>query len=89
MKYICTEDEKGKEEIFLFPSHIDHDAMAEGLEGFRNQTYGNWERLYRKPISAGFIMLENGQLVCGGNSQSLDLKSRHKPDTELLNKQMQ
>jgi len=79
IKFITTQDENGKEDIFLFPNNIDHDAMAEALEGIRNQTHGNWERIYRKPVAAGFV--ENGK--CIGRSETLGLKSRLK-DTELL-----
>lgn len=83
LKYIVTRTEKGEEEMFLFPSHIDHDAFAEALECFRNQTHGNWERVYRKPISAGFV---NTNGICRGSSSSLGLSSRAE-DTELLSTQ--
>jgi hypothetical protein len=85
MKYICTKDENDKLEIFTFPRSIDHDAMAEALEGFRNKTYGNWERIYRKPISAGFVDV-NGN--CYDRSESLGLDSRKKEDTLLLKNQL-
>jgi hypothetical protein len=80
MKYIVTVDETGTEDIFVFPKHIHHDAMAEMLEGIRNQTYGNWERIYRKPVAAGFI---NEKFECYGSSESLGVVSR-KQDTQLL-----
>lgn len=79
MKYIVTKTEDGKRDIFLFPSTINHDAMAEALYGIKNQTHGDWERIRRKPVSAGFI--EGGK--CCGRSESLRLES-HAGDTELL-----
>lgn len=83
MKYIVTRTEDGTEEIFTFPRSINHDAMAEALEGIRNQTHGNWERVFREPVSAGFLN-EHGH--CHGNSESLGLKSRTQ-DTEILKNQ--
>lgn len=85
MKYITTKDEEGKEELFTFPKSIDHDAYAEALECFRSKTYGNWERIYREPIAAGFV---DKNWKCYGGSETLNLASR-KEDTELLKKQME
>ena len=79
MKYIVTKDEDGKEDIFLFPKSIDHDVMAETLEGMRSATHGEWVREFRTPVSAGFI--ENG--ACIGGSETLGLSSRV-GDTDLL-----
>lgn len=84
MKFITTIDEEGKEELFTFPKSINHDAYTEALEGIRNQTHGNWERIYRKPISAGLI---DSNFKCYGTSESLGLSSR-KEDTELLKEQL-
>jgi hypothetical protein len=84
LKFITTRNEEGAEEVFVFPKSIDHDAMAEALEGIRNQTHGNWKRSYRKPIAAGFVSEQWG---CYGMSQTLDLQSRPE-DTELLAKQI-
>lgn len=84
MKYITTEQEDGKQEVFVFPKSIDHDAMAEVLPHIKNQTYGRWERVYRKPISAGFV---DQNWICYGCSESLDLISRPE-DTKLLAEQM-
>jgi hypothetical protein len=81
MKYIVTKDESGKEEIFLFPNNVHHDAMAEVLNHIKNQTWGDWERVRRKPIAAGFI--EKGE--CVGRSESLRLESRPIIDTALFN----
>lgn len=79
MKFITTQDRDGKEELFIFPRNINHDAMAEVLGYIKNQTHGNWSRVFRKPISAGFI--EGGK--CCGMSESLKLKARPE-DTALL-----
>ena len=76
MKFITTVDEKGIEEMFIFPRGIDHDAMAEALEGIKNKTHGNWERIYRKPVAAGFV---NG-VGTYGRSESLDLSARPEDD---------
>lgn len=80
MKYICTTSKHG-EEIFTFPHTINHDAMAEALEGIKNQTHGNWDLIYREPISAGFVDFKNN---CFGESETLGIKSRGAEDTLLL-----
>lgn len=80
MKYIVTRNlENDKEEIFIFPKSVNHDCMAEVLEMIKNQSWGNWEREPRFPISAGFT---DGK-TCYGRSESLNLDSRPQ-DTELL-----
>ena len=88
MKYIVFLNENTKqEEIMVFPKSINHDCFAEGAH-FRDQSYGNWERAYREPISAGFIhMGDDGSLHCVGESVSLGIKSRQKIDTALLTEQ--
>lgn len=85
MKYITTKDEAGKEEVFLFPRNVHHDCMAEMLGFIKNQTGGNWGRVYREPVSAGFV---DGNMNCYGHSESLKLKSRPVEDTGILMKQM-
>ena len=80
MKFITTENEEGKEEIFLFPKNIDHDAMAEVLGRIKNHTHGNWRRVLRTPISAGFVSCDG---KCHGNSETLGLQARPE-DTILL-----
>lgn len=79
MKYIVTENEEGEREIFVFPRSVPHNAFAEVVAGIRNQTHGNWKRIRRKPVSAGFV--DGGR--CHGKSESLHLESRPE-DTELL-----
>ena len=84
MKYIATKTEKGVEEIFTFPFAVHHDAMAEMLSHIRNQTHGQWKRVYREPISAGFV---DSTGHCHGHSETLKLKARP-GDTDLLKKQL-
>lgn len=74
MKYIVTENQSNndKEEIFIFDEAIHHDCMAEMLPYIKNQSYGNWVRQDRVPVSAGFY---DGK-SCYGRSETLDLDSR-------------
>lgn len=85
MKYIVMEDERGNKDIFVFPRNINHDCMAEMLKGIKDQTRGNWERVFRKPVSAGFV---NKSLTCYGSSESLGISSCP-GDTDLLRKEME
>lgn len=80
MKYIVMEDEDGKEEIFIFPKSVNHDCMAEALGRIKNQTWGNWVRVWRNPVSAGFV--NDG--VCSGYSETLSLASRGDHDSHLI-----
>ena len=80
MKYIVTRSEEGLEEIFIFCATINHDAMAEVIECIKNRTREPWHRVYRRPVSAGFV---NAAGLCHGNSESLRLASRPE-DTKLL-----
>lgn len=80
MKYIVTKQEDGTEEIFVFPSSVHHDCMAESISHMRNQSYRGWRRVNREPISAGFIRYGK----CEGVSESLSLRSRPVEDTALL-----
>lgn len=80
MKYIVTKrEDTGKEEIFLFCTSINHDCMAEAISEIRSSTKGNWKKVRREPISAGFV--KNN--ICYGESISLGLKSRRE-DNDLL-----
>lgn len=82
MKYIVTEDEEFKEEIFLFPNSVNHACFSEAIEGLRNQKHGNWKRIRRITISAGFVT--GG--ACHGKSESLHLASRAR-DNDILKAQ--
>ena len=79
MKYIVTKTDEGKEEIFVFPREINHDCMAQAIYNIKDQMHGDWKRIYREPVSAGFI--EGGK--CVGKSETLRLDSRPS-DTLLL-----
>jgi len=80
MKYIVMKDEEGKEELFTFPCSVHHDAMAEVLGRIKNHTHGDWHRIFRQPIAAGFISA-GGQ--CYGKSETLKLSSRPEDSTLL------
>lgn len=83
LKYICTKDPDRMLEIFSFPMSVNHDTFAEAIRGIKNQMTGNWERIYRTPVSAGFISSKG---VCFGKSITLELKSKEE-DTTLLKAQ--
>jgi hypothetical protein len=81
MKYVVTEREDGKEELFMFPKHINHDDFAEVLSHIKVHTsFRDWERQYRKPIAAGFT---DGK-YCTGRSETLNLDSRGRLDEMLI-----
>lgn len=84
MKYICTINDDGREEIFTFPKDVDHDTFFEVARSIRNHTWGNWHRVHREIISAGFV---DENLICSGKSESLKVESRGAVDTEILEKQ--
>lgn len=85
-KFITTRIEtlKGETnvfEMFLFPSHINHDCFGESILQMDD---------YRQKISAGFV--RKGQrhtLECYGSSESLDLKCRVNEDNVLIQLQLQ
>lgn len=81
MKYIVTTTESGDEEIFIFPSSVNHSIFAESICAMRNQRHGSWKRIRREPVSAGFI--EGGK--CVGNSESLGLRAREIDSSLLFN----
>ena len=85
MKYIVFEL-NGKEMIFMFPRQVDHDRMVEAAEAIRFGDHRNWERKLRdgEIVSAGFVT--GG--VCHGRSETLDIGSRGKADTDLLHEAM-
>lgn len=85
MKYIVTRSEDGKEELFMFPKSINHDAMAEVLGRIKDQTWGQWRRVYREPIAAGFIRNTYDGPECHGRSETLNLDSRGRLDEMLIN----
>ena len=82
MKYIVTVREGNIEEMFVFPETINHDCMAEMISRIKNQSHGDWERICRTPIAAGFITTDG---ECYGRSETLGLDSRGYSDTVLFN----
>ncbi len=83
MKYVVTKDEYGKQELFMFPKHINHDEFADVLshiKTFANNDHRNWNRQRREPIAAGFTDGKN----CTGRSESLNLDSRGRLDEMLI-----
>lgn len=83
MKYVVTKDESGKEELFMFPKHLNHDDFAKVLGDIKTYVNGdhrNWVRQYREPIAAGFT---DGR-TCTGRSETLDLDSRGRLDEMLI-----
>lgn len=82
MKYVVIKRGENREEIFIFPTTIDHNEFAEVLSYIK--TGGrNWKREYAKPISAGFT----DGITCFGRSETLNLSSRMSNDTALLKDQ--
>jgi len=83
MKYVVTKDENGKEEIFIFPRHLNHNEYADStlfIKTYKNGDHRAWERLHRKPIAAGFY----AQGKCTGRSETLNLDSRGRLDELLI-----
>ena len=79
MKYVVVKRGDNPEEIYTFPTNIDHNEFAEVLSYIK--TGGrNWRREYAKPISAGFT----DGITCFGRSETLNLDSRKAVDTALL-----
>ena len=87
MKYVCFKNQNGEEEIMMFPRHIHHDCFAEIQGHIKNQSHGQWHRVSRNPVSAGFVAFTNSGANCFGESITLGLKSR-KQDTEILMQQL-
>jgi hypothetical protein len=88
MKYVCfLNEDTGQEEILVFPKTINHDCFAEMAGRIKNQIDGNWHRVMREPISAGFVAEIGAGLVCHGSSMTLGLSTRD-CDTDILRKQL-
>ena len=80
MKYVVTKTKDGPEQIFIFEKSIDHDRFYEVLSYIKEGHDRDWNREFRKLISAGFT---DGK-ICWGKSESLNKDSRPKEDTALL-----
>lgn len=83
MKYVVIRDKNGKEEIFIFGRHINHDDFAEVVGYIKRRDpskhHSHWERGYCEPIAAGFY---DGK--CFGRSETLNLDSRGRLDEMLI-----
>ncbi len=68
MKYLIMEDFSGQPVPFIFPRRVDHADMREQLP-------------YGKVLSAGFIELKEGSLLCHGGHAELKVEaSQHDVD---------
>lgn len=74
MKYVVVLECETYERMYLFPQDEEHRDFA--------------ARMGLYPVRAGFVTLMDGQLSCGGESVSLNLKGDRKADTRLLNRQI-
>ena len=63
MKYIICEDFSGQPVPFLFPDKVSHADMREQLP-------------YAIVLSAGYILLADGQFVCSGGDAELGAMSQ-------------
>lgn len=63
MKYIMFEDFSGRPLPIIFPQRIGHEEMREQV-------------LYSKVLSAGYVQLQQGQVLCHGESRELAAKAR-------------
>lgn len=79
MKYVVVDSFEYGEELFIFPTSIEHDRFAEVLYYIRPPAPWTYSSACRKAVSAGFT---DGE-TCYGRSELLDLDSR-KEDTVLL-----
>ncbi len=62
MKYLIMEDFSGQPVPFIFPRRVDHADMREQLP-------------YGKVLSAGFIELKEGALLCHGGHAELNVEA--------------
>lgn len=85
MKYIVVKNmDSDKEEIITFPSSVNHDVMAQSVARMKDKAHGNWKRMTRDVVSAGFV---GSSLECYGRSETLNLDSRP-ADEMILREQM-
>jgi hypothetical protein len=67
-KYVVMETPEGQN-MYLFPARVIHRSVSTNMKG--------------KAVSAGFVILVDGEFFCRGRSDSLQLKSRE-CDVDLL-----
>lgn len=73
-KYIVIEySNSTPEAMMIFPEDIEHKAFAEAMAHSR------------RIISAGYILMRDGEFICHDQSVSLDIKSRPAIDSALAN----
>ncbi len=72
MKYIVFEDFSGQPVPFVFPQRVDHADMREQLP-------------YSKVLSAGQVIMENGEFCCYGGSPELQASARPE-DAEIMSR---
>jgi len=72
MKYVVVRNELGEEVPLLFRETINHSTV---------QKFGR----DHESVSAGFALVRDGKWEAFGRSVSLNLKSRPKEDSALLN----
>lgn len=77
MKYIVLY-QHGTENIYLFPDTCSHYDMASRISP--QCMLGNPNN---KPVSAGVVIADGGEIVCTGYSPTLNLMSRN-VDTDIL-----
>ena len=66
----------------MFPKFINHDEACKHMRmALRSSDNGFTPGM---PISAGFCSIENGEIFCGGKSETLNLKSRGKEDQKVF-----
>lgn len=80
MKYVVVRSEEHGEQLFVFPSNLNHSAESEVLSYIKTGSSTNWSRTYREPLSAGFFDGDR----CFGASETPNLKSRPDKDLALL-----
>lgn len=62
MKYVVTKTQDGPEQIFIFEKSIDHHRFYEVLSYIKEGHVRDWNREFRKLISAGFT---DGKIILG------------------------
>lgn len=81
LKYIIVRNrDSGKEEVFLFPKSVNHDVFAKSVGRLKNQAQGQWRRITRDIVAAGFV---SPSFKCYGGSDTLHMVSREQ-DTKIL-----
>jgi len=73
-KYIVVKHPHHHEEvIIMFPEFVNHSHFNEDYD------------VHGAIISAGFMLIDNGEFICYGESISLEVKSRPDEDSALAN----